>query len=144
LELIIDPGARRHGYIPSLVLRSRWNYTGRGCFIGHMGVGNKSAVAVVPGSIKVGTIEIRAGIKELFMASEWVLPIKDRWVPVHIASHDDMGKGLKFLVCKWTQIQVRQPIADMEGELIPIIGDNELTIGIHTAGTLVNLVMERL
>jgi hypothetical protein len=32
----------------------------------------------------------------------------------------------------------------MEGELIPIIGDDELTIGIHTAGTLIDLVMERL
>jgi hypothetical protein len=32
----------------------------------------------------------------------------------------------------------------MEGKLIPIIGDNELTMGIHTAGTFINLIMEGL
>ena len=151
LWFLIVHDAKRHGDITSLIIHIRCN---KGLirnhdaqlwrFIGDTGRGNNSTVAVVAQCIKSSAIVIGGSIKELLLSSEWVLPIKDRWVPIHIACHDDMGQGLKFLICKRTQIKIGQTIANMEGKLIPIIGDNELTMGIHTAGTFINLIMKGL
>jgi hypothetical protein len=150
MEFINGHGAKRHGHIPSLIVHSRGSSHGSNvhkrrvrCGSEYPGSSNKGAVAIVARSIKVGAIVVSTGIKNFLLAGEWILPIKDGWVPVHIASHDDMRQGLEFLVSKRTKIQVGQTIADMEGKLIPIIRNDELTIGIHTPRTLIDLVMER-
>ena len=107
------------------------------------GRSDQSTFHVVATDIEWCTIMIGCGIKGGFLSSERKLPIKETWVPVNIARHNDMWKGLPFVISVWAHVQIGQSMSDMQREFEPIIGGNQLSAGVHSSRTFIDLGMVR-